>query len=156
MKPASLTHDHPEPHCIIGDKKCGQCEGDCCYQSTQQARQLKAENRYEDRVWTGGTWTFTLDDEDALDALMYAQSEDDPSTFEFDDEGPYVGNSYTWSLDDCKSVWNAVLAEDSNYDKEELEHELNFVSGEHYLNDEGWEYLDGSFGSTIIVFEGED
>ena len=37
---------------------------------------------YEDRVWTGGTWTFTLDDEDALDALMYAQSEDDPSTFQ--------------------------------------------------------------------------
>ena len=47
------------------------------------------------------------------------------------------------------------MAEDSNYDKEELEYELNFVSGEHYLNDEGWEYLDGSFGSTIIVFEND-
>ena len=86
---------------------------------------------YEDRVWTGGTWTFTLDDENVLDALMYAQSEDDPSTFEFDDDGPYISNTYTWSLDDCKSVWNAVLAEDSNYDKEELEYELNFVSGCH-------------------------
>tara|TARA_Y100000748_G_scaffold238930_1_gene203000 strand:- start:97 stop:528 length:432 start_codon:yes stop_codon:yes gene_type:complete len=125
--------------------------------STEESVSFKKgdDGVYEDRVWTGGTWTFTLDDENVLDALMYAQSEDDPSTFEFDDDGPYISNTYTWSLDDCKSVWNAVLAEDSNYDKEELEYELNFVSGEHYLNDEGWEYLDGSFGSTIIVFEND-
>ena len=75
--------------------------------------------------------------------------------FEFDDDGPYVGSTDTWSLDDCTSDWKAVLSEDSNYDKEEIEYKLNFVSGEHYLNDEGWEYLDGSFGKTVIVFEGE-
>ena len=110
---------------------------------------------YEDRVWTGGTWTFTIEDEDALHTLMDAQIKESPPTFEFDDEGPYVGSSDTWSLDDCTSDWKAVLSEDSNYDKEELEYKLNFVSGEHYLNDEGWEYLDGSFGKTVIVFEGE-
>ena len=95
--------------------------------STEESVSFKKgdDGVYEDRVWTGGTWTFTLDDENVLDALMYAQSEDDPSTFEFDDDGPYISNTYTWSLDDCKSVWNAVLAEDSNYDKEELEDELN-------------------------------
>ena len=110
---------------------------------------------YEDRVWTGGTWTFTIEDEDALHTLMDAQIKDSPPTFEFDDEGPYVGSSDTWSLDDCTSDWKAVLSEDSNYDKEEIEYKLNFVSGEHYLNDEEWEYLDGSFGSTIIVFEND-
>lgn len=110
---------------------------------------------YEDRVWTGGTWTFTIEDEDALHTLLDAQIKDIPPTFEFDDEGPYVGSSDTWSLDDCTSDWKAVLSEGSNYDKEELEYKLNFVSGEHYLNDEGWEYLDGSFGKTVIVFEGE-
>ena len=57
--------------------------------STEESVSFKKgdDGVYEDRVWTGGTWTFTLDDENVLDALMYAQSEDDPSTFEFDDDG---------------------------------------------------------------------
>jgi hypothetical protein len=48
------------------------------------------------------------------------------------------------------------LSEDSDYDKSELEEELNFNDGEDYLYEEGWENVGGDFGETTIIFEGEE
>ena len=66
---------------------------------------------YETLVWTGGTWTITIENEEALETMMDAQIKDDPPTFEFE-EGAYVGDSYDWSLDDCDSDgWTINLSE---------------------------------------------
>ena len=85
---------------------------------------------YETLVWTGGTWTITIENEEALETLMDAQIKDDPPTFEFE-EGAYVGDSYDWSLDDCDSDgWTINLSENSDYNKSDLDAE-----GEDGVND---------------------
>ena len=71
-------------------------------------------------------------------------------------EGAYIGDSSDWSLTNCSSEWTAILSEDSDYDKSELEEELNFNDGEDYLYEEGWENVGGDFGETTIIFEGEE
>tara|TARA_B100001248_G_scaffold253968_1_gene231800 strand:- start:2939 stop:3367 length:429 start_codon:yes stop_codon:yes gene_type:complete len=113
---------------------------------------------YETLVWTGGTWTITIENEEALETLMDAQIKDDPPTFEFE-EGAYVGDSYDWSLDDCDSDgWTINLSENSDYNKSDLDEKLNsdFHSGEDYLLEEGWDNVGGDFLKTEIVFEGEE
>ena len=99
--------------------------------------------------------------------LMDAQIKDSPPTFEFDDEGPYVGSSDTWSLDDCTSDWKAVLSEGSNYDKEELEYKLNFVSGYNVHHDllvmrpdkfkaDSWPIAAGNLATKDMRFMSDD